>query len=260
MLYLSEMRGNGAFKMINKIIHCELAYSRCFSKEIKTVHGIRFTDSELLDMYDHNYTYLPKISTNILTQEVLDCFKTQDFCKLVSYEPPIDSIPNGEISLMGVYQFDWAEVLNLKDRDDLVIEVLKQIDTVADLIACDLAHDEQTLGYDFCVRRATRRKNVYLSNDGVDCYIAYYKGHPIGKCDLFIHDEIAKIEDFGVNPCYQHQGFGTAILKSMIETAIQQNCQLIYLVTDEEDTAKDMYQKLGFHKIAQRTDYFFKRP
>ena len=53
---------------------------------------------------------------------------------------------------------------------------------------------------------------------------------------------------------------GTAILKSMIETAIQQNCQLIYLVTDEEDTAKDMYQKLGFHKIAQRTDYFFKRP
>lgn len=82
---------------------------------------------------------------------------------------------------------------------------------------------------------------------------------PVGNCDLFIQDGIAKIEDFAVNLDDQRQGFGTTLLKFIIQLALNQNCHTLYLVTDEEDTAKEMYQKLGFYKIGERIEYFFKR-
>lgn len=159
--------------MRQDIIDCELAYTACFSKAIETSHGIQFIDVELLDMYDHNYTYLSIFSKEIMKQAILNRFKTQDYCKLVTYEPLTEEVANREISLMGFYQFDLAQIFTLKGRSDLVIKPLKDVESVSDLIRCDLAHDEQTLGIDFCTRRATRRSKIYLKNERVNCYLCY---------------------------------------------------------------------------------------
>lgn len=75
---------------------------------------------------------------------------------------------------------------------------------------------------------------------------------------MFIDNGVAKIEDFAVIPTYQRKGYGTTILKSIIEIAIKENSHTIYLVTDEDDTAKEMYEKIGFSKIGERSDLFFK--
>jgi len=55
---------------------------------------------------------------------------------------------------------------------------------------------------------------------------------------------IAKIENFAINPAYQRKGYGTTILKLLIDIAIKENCHTIYLVTDENYTAKEMYKKM----------------
>jgi len=49
-----------------------------------------------------------------------------------------------------------------------------------------------------------------------------------------------------------------AILKAIIEMAQKNGVSAIYLVTDEEDTVKEMYRKCGFRKIGEKTDLFFK--
>ena len=84
------------------------------------------------------------------------------------------------------------------------------------------------------------------------------KGAIIGSCDLFMYKVVAKIEDFAVIPTYQRKGYGTTILKALIDIAIKENCHTIYLVTAEDDTAKEMYQKIGFNKTGEKTDLFFK--
>ena len=68
---------------------------------------------------------------------------------------------------------------------------------------------------------------------------------------------VAKIEDFDVLPKYQRKGYGSALLKEIICIALEQNARIIYLVTDEDDTAKEMYLKIGFEKVGEKTQLFF---
>ena len=102
------------------------------------------------------------------------------------------------------------------------------------------------------------RKGVCLSTENMSAYICYADGEAVGNCDLFIHEDTAKIEDFDVAPKKQRQGYGTAILKFLIETALSKGASIIYLITDEEDTAKEMYLKYGFKKIGENVDLFFR--
>ena len=128
---------------------------------------------------------------------------------------------------------------------------------IDDLLTLDLEHDEESLGRDFCTRRVYRRKGIYLSNEGVDSYICYHDGKPVGSCDLFVHKDTAKIEDFAVSPNHQRKGFGTMLLKTLIEIALNKGVSVIYVEADEDDTAKEMYKKCGFYKVKEFMDLSF---
>lgn len=86
----------------------------------------------------------------------------------------------------------------------------------------------------------------FWDNQPKDMY--YHNGHVIGSCDLFIYKGVVKIEDFAVIPKYQCKGYWTTILKILIEIEIKKKCYIIYVVTDEEDTVKEMYKKLNLIK------------
>jgi spore maturation protein CgeE len=75
---------------------------------------------------------------------------------------------------------------------------------------------------------------------------------------MFIYEDTAKIEDFAVTSQKQRKGYGTAILKALTEIALEKNVSVIYLETDEDDTAKEMYKKRGFYKVGELTDLIFK--
>ena len=68
---------------------------------------------------------------------------------------------------------------------------------------------------------------------------------------------MAKIEDFSVNPNYQRRGIGTTLLKALVEIAQEQGINAVYLNADEDDTAKEMYTKLGFKKIGEVYSLFW---
>lgn len=250
------------------IIECELEYTKCFSEFYENEDIIRFRDKELKDMYYHNYTYLKNTSCEIdlkrtIADEIsLGLLEKSNFCNILS-----NSINNPsflskleykpQISRNGYYSFDISYFSKLNYISDCEIKKVTNKEMIEDILFCDLQHDEKKLGKDFCTRRCYRRGQVYLSDKGVDSYICYHNGNVVGNCDLFINNSIAKIEDFAVIPKSQRKGYGTSILKALIEIAIKNNCHTIYLVTDEDDTAKEMYKKIGFNKIGERTDLFF---
>ncbi|MGH4124293.1 MAG: GNAT family N-acetyltransferase [Clostridium sp.] len=183
---------------------------------------------------------------NILLNSVVN----SSLLSMLKYKP--------EISTNGYYSFDISHFSRLNALSDCIVKKVNNQEMVDDIFFCDLQHDEAKLGKDFCTRRCYRRGKVYVSDKGVNSYVCYHNGTIIGSCDLFMYKGIAKIEDFAVIPIYQRKGYGTTILKTLIDVAIKENCHTVYLVTDEDDTAKEMYQKIGFNKIGEKTDLFFK--
>ena len=168
-------------------------------------------------------------------------------------------------------EFDKNKISQMQERDDCVISIVNNEEMFKDALLLDLKEDEETLGVDFCTRRITRRREVYFGNKNfsskdnpysyyyLNCFIIYHNGEPVGKCDLFMQRGWAKIEDFHVVSDKRRQGYGTTLLKHVLNVALSKNMHpTIYLVTDEEDTAKEMYQKVGFFKVGERMDLLFK--
>jgi spore maturation protein CgeE len=255
--------------MDNNIIECELEYTKCFSVFSEDEKIIRFRDDQLKDMYSHNYTYIKETMDesrlkDIIEEEIsLRIAEKSDFCKIVlnsgihswvltelKYKPIV--------SVYGFYSFDLSFFSSLRTVEGCAIKKVKDEKMIEELLYCDLQLDEETIGLDFCRRRCLRRGKVYVSDKGVNSYVCYHEGEKVGSCDLFIHEGVAKIEDFAVIPKYQRKGFGTTILKALIEISINEGCHTVYLVTAEEDTAKEMYKKNGFTKIGQEAELFFK--
>lgn len=251
-----------------KIIECELEYSKCFSEFFENENVIRFRDNKLNDMYYHNYTYIK----NCVNENDMQCIIQNEISLRLSEKGTycnilLNSVVNksmlsmvkykAEISNNGYYSFNISKLASLVPKSGCVIKKVNNKEMVDDILFCDLKHDEEKLGKDFCKRRCYRRGEVYISDKGVNSYVCYNNGNIIGNCDLFIYNGVAKIEDFAVIPVYQRKGYGTTILRELIGIAIKEKCHTIYLVTDEDDTAKNMYNKIGFKKIGQRTDLFF---
>ncbi|MCL2621216.1 MAG: GNAT family N-acetyltransferase [Defluviitaleaceae bacterium] len=253
--------------LIDKMRECEIEYVKCFSKANNTSPDfIRFTDPLMPDMYSHNYTWVKSAGYDKDLLQIIRCEVADgksDFCMIHCHIPVSENLLNSmktwgtqpEVSVMGWYVYDISQKFNARDCD---IRKLDKPEMVDDLLHLETENDGDVLGADFCQRRAERRAKVYLAEDGISSYICYHEGRAIGHCHLFVHGDTAKIEDFSVLEYHQRKGFGTAILKKMIDTALLAGATTIYLVTDEDDTAKEMYQKLGFSKVYECTELLFR--
>lgn len=258
MIYL-EMGGT-MNQLKEKIKDCEDSYVRCFSTTLENQDIIRYRDNQLRDMYMHNFTYLKsglnKEKLNQLISEEIHIARQEniDFCRItmdeVLYMSYLDALNfkierehNGAYVYIPMKSPEW----NIIDGYDII--KVSNSNMIEDIISMDLIHDSVSCGEDFCHRRPRRKGIVYLSDQTLDSYIIYLNGIPVGKCDLFLYNGIAKIEDFSILPNYQHKKVGTTILKYLIDISLMQGANTIYLIADEDDTPKEMYEKLGFKRV-----------
>lgn len=111
---------------------------------------------------------------------------------------------------------------------------------------------------EFANRRIERKFQIYSDqNNSLDFYVCY-KGHePVGNCELFANGPMAKIEDFDILDIHQKQGFGSHIISELLEKCHHNGVTYAYLVTDAADTAKVMYEKVGFKWAGSRTELMF---
>lgn len=243
-------------------------YYRNFCETSEREGIMRYRDYSLKDMYYHNFSIITgDFSKDELKEKVEKeiSFRKEEgenFCNIFLERVPEFKLDDlfgikPEVSISGYYTFDNDRLKAMTSREDCTVKRVKTDEMVEDIVYADLQSDEKTLGRDFCERRARRRGKVYTSDTGVDAYICYHDGEIIGSCEMFIKDNTAKIDDFTVIPDFQRKGYGTAILKSVMKIALESGVENIYLMTDEEDTAKDMYVKLGFVKIGESVEMFF---
>jgi len=257
-------------ELYERILENELKYIKCFSDYVEQQKFIKFIDHNLLDMYMHNFIFL---------KELMETDELRSFIENKLGE--MQKSNNEHLHIMMDYGVKWDEVKNLiqepeiteycfmaiepKDFDELKIKddcIALKADTLEilnDGYKADVQANKVAMGEEFAIKRSKRKMEVYKDNPDLNLYVCYKGKEPIGKCELFIKDGIAKIEDFDIIEEYQKQGYGTSMLHKLLEESLNAGADIAYLITDNFDTAKDMYKKCGFSKCGVKTSILFMR-
>lgn len=247
-------------KELERILQCEKEYTDCTSICYDRGKYYEYADDKIKDMYDHNFFE----TKDSMTDEELQDFVSEEtkrrkenkisYCKVKTGSLP-EKMPvdfNGkepEIEHVAAYVYKGADTLDWKSVDNCEIKKVTDKSMIKDLIAMDIDVDGKRCTEDFCRRRAERMGNEYLSDSSLNMYVCYLDGQPVGSCELYMSDKVAKIESFSVLPKLQRKGIGTTILKYLMEKAKENKSDIRYLIADEDDTPKEMYVKLGFEKL-----------
>lgn len=256
-------------ELYKKILETEFKYVRCFSNYIEEQQSVTFKDDKLPDMYMHNFILLKDVmdkkELKSFVEEKLEEAKKENKGHLhimLDYDIELNNlkemIPEAEIS-----QYCFMIILSknfnkLNMKDDCSVIKADTSEKLSDGSLVEIKANKATMGEEFAIKRSHRKREVYENNPDLNLYVCYKGKETIGKCELFTKDGIAKIEDFDIIEEYQKQGYGTSVLRKLLEESFSEAVDIAYLIADYFDTAKDMYKKCGFFMCGIKTAILFK--
>lgn len=256
--------------MLSKYIETEIKYAKAFSESFENEELIRFWDDNIENMYSHNFTYIKNnAETNRLRNLILDELKLREslgkgFLQIVcDFNIPkelIESLPIApEVSSYDYMYIETERYNLLNPNQHCIVTKADTEEKFRDGVNVDILANEGIMGKDFATKRIKRKSDIYnLIDSNLDIYVCYSNEKPIGNCELFINDKVAKIEEFNILEQYQKRGFGTAVLKHLLNELYGKNIGIAYLITDSSDTVREMYIKCGLRKEGEKTELFFK--
>lgn len=88
-------------------------------------------------------------------------------------------------------------------------------------------------------------------------WVVEVEGKIIGFILVLFQVDEAHILNFCIHPDHQHQGLGRQLLLYALEDLKQKRAKYIYLeVRRSNKNAIALYEKMGFHKVGERKDYY----
>lgn len=99
---------------------------------------------------------------------------------------------------------------------------------------------------------AKHKESFYLyqfQQPHVKFLLASLDDHPVGSMIVISSTNHLEIDNVLTNKAYRKQGVATSMITHVVNEARQKH-KTIILVADAEDTAKEMYKKMGFQTIA----------
>lgn len=100
----------------------------------------------------------------------------------------------------------------------------------------------------------TRNDNAYVAVviDGDEV-----SGEKVGYADMWTIAGEAQLNNIGIEAEYRGRGLGEALLKHMIDKAIELGCDVMTLEVRAGNTpARSLYRKLGFVEVGLRNGYY----
>jgi len=257
-------------ELYERMLETELKYVKSFSDYVEQQKVITFKDYKLVDMYMHNFIFMKELmgkdELRIFIEKELEEMQRENSEHLhimmdygVKWDDLKNLIPEPEITEYCFMAIEPKDFNKLKVKDDCIVLKAGTLEILDDGYKADVQANKVAMGEEFALKRSKRKMEVYEDNPYLNLYVCYKGKEPIGKCELFIKDGIAKIEDFDIIEEYQKQGFGTSMLHKLLEESLNAGADIAYLITDNFDTAKDMYKKCGFSKCGVKTSILFIR-
>ncbi|MGK0468332.1 GNAT family N-acetyltransferase [Clostridium sp.] len=255
--------------MFSKFTRTEIVYTNKFTENYEDNEIIRFYDNDLKDMHMHNFTYIKNNVCKDKFRKIIfeELEKRRDanakFLRIEFNFSVEDDLINNLPQVPEVTKYDYMYIdpkmsEYLTGNEECIIKKAISEKVLKEGIEVDISANELAMGTEFARKRIYRKSEVYKQLDSnLDLYVCNYNGISIGNCELMLNNDIAKIEDFDILKNYQRKGFGTSLLKHLLEEAKDNSVKFVYLITDSGDTAKGMYKKCRFKKAGEKTELFF---
>jgi len=247
----------------------EKQYIRCFCEEEDLGNYFRYKDDLIKDMYSHNFIMIDHRVSEAEIQQIIEKeilyrrHQGKRFLRLMTSAPiserKVKNIhPNVDIEVYDYFAIQAEDHHVLKAKDKAIVRIADNDSVKRDAVLVDVIANYKGMTLEFASRRIERKLQVYSDKrNELNIFVCYDDIEPVGNCELLIGDKIAKIEDFDIMEIHQKKGFGTYVLKSLLERCYEKGIEAVYLVTDHDDTAKEMYKKNGFKCIGNRTEMMF---
>ena len=239
--------------MKQKTLNHKKIYVSMFSKITEHAFGYETEDMSQRDKYYHNYL---NITNETFTNEDILAYinktKVHGFSVIRTEEDiEIDQamIKDATIDTNGIYGAP-VEDLKFKVKVDATVS---RVDPDKDEDFFDfLYQDSKNYGESYAIGNTIRQKQVLEAAKNIYGYFMIkVDGKVIGTLNYCIHEQMAKLDDFVIADDYQKKGYWSKLMHDVIEYLKKTGINYVYLVTDLDDTAKELYQKIGFKYITK---------
>ncbi len=202
----------------------------------------KWQDDRLKDKYDHNYF---EYSAQPSEEEFQKAFTYQkergdNFIKLEGNFPLKNSFGMEEgITLTMTLKEDRPE---WKTNPNVRIAT----PTIEELEEIELKHYGEIYGRDFTIR------NIRRNYEKLNYIGAYLDETLVGACYYFAVDGVACFDGLLVDTDYRGRYIATTIIKEVVKRTLG---NVLFLHADDDDTPKEMYEKMGFEVINKVYEY-----
>lgn len=241
--------------LIKKVHENDQNFVDLFSNHFSINGVLRYHDDLLKDMYDHNFSEVETINEEIFNSiEQIKNDRNEGFIKISCSSPQDFLLEKG---------FEKDILLTMLKEDYLSFPIPKNYlikyknyreneEIINDIIATEVLYYGEQYGIDFCIRRWNRYFNkVKEGENGLNIFACYYQNNIAGYCYSFSKNGVVCIDSLFVLPEYRKQYVASNLIAYV---AHFYNCP-IYLHASDDDTPKEMYEKLGFKTISVSYDY-----
>ncbi len=109
------------------------------------------------------------------------------------------------------------------------------------------------------VRQLVERRRLVDRAIATRYFTVAADGRPVSRCELYLEDSIAQVEDVETIAAYRNRGYGRAVVEAAVRAALEAGSEFLFIIADADDWPKELYRKIGFED-AGLTYRFVRKP
>lgn len=235
-------------EIINRIKECDKRYLELFCSLGREWGLYVYQDRALPELPAHNYLLIPDHIPAVRLRGLADVARNtakatgRPFLRIQTAHPL--HFNSAQCESWGRYYMSDTDAFKEYPASGLSFSAVDSNEKVKALAVFESAVSDDA---DFGKRRAERFGQVYLSENGFDCWLCYRGDEVVARGDLFVSDGTAKIVNVETTHA-EDMRITRALMRHLIEQGRKLDAELIYT---ESQSDLDGFTKIGDYYTVQ---------
>jgi len=113
---------------------------------------------------------------------------------------------------------------------------------------------------DDVIAQLVQHRQVLADKTGARFFAARAEGRVVAYCDLYSDGHTAQVESVMTLEPFRNQGFGSSVVMAALDAATAKGCTLSFLLADDADWPRQLYDRLGFEEIGAVYEFTRRAP
>lgn len=92
---------------------------------------------------------------------------------------------------------------------------------------------------------------------GAKFFVGSVDGQPTGACELYLEGRDAQVENVGTLERFRSRGVARSLILRAAAVARESGASKVFIVADEDDWPKHLYERLGFDQIGRSGEFLW---